>query len=143
MPTVSQTRTSVRRYLSTMGPVETGDDGVFSLRNGSARVFVSVEDFADGDTWVRISCPVLGGVVPTPALFEYVALNSANYRYGCLTVERDKDEAVTIVLVHGVLGTYLDPEELRIAVAMLADSADVIDDQLKARFGGMRFHEED
>lgn len=142
MPSVSQTRTVVRRFLSRLGTVDVGKDEIFSMRNGSTRVFVAVEDFGDGDTWIRIFCPVLTGVSPSPELFEYVALNAGNYRYGTVSAEKESDGAIRLLLTHGILGTYLDPEELRIAVALLADSADTIDDQLKQMFGGVRFHED-
>lgn len=143
MPSVIQTRASVRRFLNGLGAVDTEDDGNFSMRNGSARIFVSVEDFADDDTWVRITCPVLRDVQLTPSLFEWIALNAANYRYGTMSIELQEEGRGTILLTHGVLGTYIDPEELRIAVAMLADSADQIDDVLARVFGGVPFYETD
>ncbi|MFT4089006.1 MAG: hypothetical protein QM658_17985, partial [Gordonia sp. (in: high G+C Gram-positive bacteria)] len=48
-----------------------------------------------------------------------------------------------VSLKHNLLGDFLDPEELMSAVYGLAFVADDVDDELKAKFGGLRFHEDE
>ena len=49
---------------------------------------------------------------------------------------------VMVALEHNLLGDYLDEAELVETVLLLANVADDVDDELKAEFGGERFHEE-
>ena len=41
-----------------------------------------------------------------------------------------------------LLGDYLDEEELTHTVVAIAGTADILDDELQAKFGGKRFHED-
>ena len=50
------------------------------------------------------------------------------------------DEGITVTFSHNLLGDYLDAEELMYAVGGVASSADELDDELVAKFGGRTFH---
>ena len=88
-----------------------------------------------------IFCPALLDVPVTPALFEYVATNN-KYRFGKLSVIILESGKAVVEVGYALLGTYLDPEELTVAVGMVAGLADDLDDEMKAKFGGRRFHED-
>ncbi len=45
-------------------------------------------------------------------------------------------------ILHSLLGEYLDPEEFKVALYMVAGIADKLDDEIKAKFGGRFFHED-
>ena len=51
----------------------------------------------------------------------------------------EKEGKFTLWLTHSLLGDYLDIEELKSAVATMANTADRLDDELKAKFGGERY----
>lgn len=144
MATVAETKERVQRFLTQLATVNIDEQGRYSIRHESARVFVEVEDFGDGDTWVRLVSPLLYGVTLGPELYEYVALHSDDLKYGTLTVRKDPEDAGkgALFLGYGLLGTTLDPDELKLAVGMLVTSANRIDDELKVTFGGERFHED-
>jgi|GEM_PF-550816 len=135
----------VQRYLSDMGVVvEVLQDGDFSFRYGSARVFISCWTRPGSDrTMVTITAPVLIGCKATPELYEHVALHGSEWIYGHLSLQKTQAEGeVNVLFSHILMGDFLDPEELKQSVGALVTSADGLDDELQARFGGKRFHEE-
>lgn len=136
-------RGKIQKYLThTFSNVTIDRDGDFSLRHGSARVFIRAATREDSDwTWVNVWVPVLLGIKETPALFEYVALHADDYIFGHLHAVR-LDEGITIGLRHALPGDYLDEDELVRVVAGLLSTADHLDDELKSQFGGTRFHED-
>jgi len=144
MTSVAETKERVQRFLTQLASVNIDEHGRYSIQHESARVFVEVEEFGDEQTWVRITCPLLFGVTFTPEVYEYVALHSDDYKYGILGLRPDPDAEGTggIFLTYGLLGTTLDPDELKLAVGMLVTTGNDLDDELKEKFGGERFHEE-
>lgn len=141
MSVVATTKEKVQRILPDLGNPMLDSQGRLSLQCGSARIFVEVEELGSDQSWVRLTCPLLQEITPSPALFEYVAMNADRFKYGALSATKDDQGQVHLWMTHGLLGTYLDPDELKIAVSLLVQSADELDDELKARFGGVRFHE--
>lgn len=144
MANLADTKERVQRFLTQLASVNIDEHGRYSIRHESARVFVEVEEFGDDQTWVRIVCPLLYQVTLSPELYEYVALHSDDYKYGILSVRLDPENEGkgAIFLTYGLLGTTLDPDELKLAVGMLVTTGNNLDDELKAKFGGERFHEE-
>jgi hypothetical protein len=134
----------VQRYLSDLvGPLQLTATGDFSFQFGSARVFVNCTAFGDaGDTVVRVTAPVLFECKPSPDLYEHVATHADDYLFGHLSVQPQHDGTVSVMFTHILLGDFLDPEELKRAVGGVVTTADQIDDELKARFGGKRFHDD-
>lgn len=121
-----------------------GDRGYWVDR-GSTRCFISVRARGGDDprVIVRITSPVAFEVPASPAMFEHVALNSDSWLFGHLGLEADADVPGTysVLFVHSLLGNYLDEDELAGAVAAVAVTADDMDDEFVAKFGGKRFHE--
>jgi hypothetical protein len=139
---VATVRSKVQQYLTqNFSDVSIDKDGDYSLRNGSARVFVRTLTHEKANfTWVRLDVPVLRHVKETPQVFEYVALHADDYMFGHLNAVRT-DDGLLIILGHELLGDYLDEQELVKAVVAILGTADNLDDELKAQFGGDRFHE--
>lgn len=140
MSIVDSTKLKVQSYLIKLGNPALDEDGDLSLQSGSARVFVRVNAMGDDQSIVEIFCYALSKVPVTPALYEYVATKN-NYRFGKLSLVVMDDGTGRVMVGHTLLGTYLDPDELLIAVSLVADLADNLDDEMKAKFGGERFHE--
>ena len=136
-------REKVQQYLThSLGTVNIDSDGDFSLRYGSARVFLRVYTHeASNNTLINLFVPVLMGVKETPQVFEYVALHADDYIFGHLNAVRT-DDGLRIFLNHCLLGDYLDEQELVSAVVSVLGAADHIDDELQTQFGGTRFHED-
>ena len=143
MGNVDQVRAKVQQILTeNFSSVVIDSDGDFSLRRGSAQVFVRVWAREGSEpTFVAVTVPLLLEVKPSPELFEFVAIHADDYVFGHLNASR-RDDSIDIFLSHTLLGDYLDEAELDSAVGVLLGVADKLDDELKAQFGGRRFHED-
>lgn len=138
---VAAVRDKVQRYLlEVLNRVEVDRDGDFTFQHGSSRIFISVKAVGESSTSVRITAPIVFEAPATPELFKYVATGNT-YRYGHMSC-KEEDGKVSIYFSHSLLGDYLDPEELKLATFLLARTADEIDDEIVAKFGGKRFHED-
>lgn len=150
MSDVATVKEQVQRLLVDdleLNGVKLTRSGGFSFQVQSAEVFVDVvskgEDPGAG-TIVMIYSPVGLEVPVSPELYEYVALNSDNWYFGHLSVRLDKEAPgrCYVTMSHNLLGDFMDPPEFKAALIGLASSAEDLDDQLVARFGGRRVHEE-
>jgi hypothetical protein len=139
---LAATRSKVQQYLTNnFGDVNIDKDSNFSLRHGSARIFVRTQARDDADfTWIKLDIPLLLEVKETPQVFEHIALHSDDYMFGHLNAMRG-DDGLMIMLSHTLLGDYLDEQELLRAVGAMLGTAENLDDELKTQFGGKRFHE--
>jgi hypothetical protein len=135
----------VQRYLGDMvGAVQVTPDGDYTFQLESARVFVKCWIWeGPGAGIVSITAPLLMGCKASPELFEHVALHADDWLFGHLSARRSAtDGEVDLFFNHVLLGDYLDPEELKRAAGAVIGTANDLDDQLQAKFGGKRFHEQ-
>jgi hypothetical protein len=149
MATVDQTMMKVQRLLT--GPMGLkiqlqGDTIGVVFTDSSTQVHIRILDWGkskDGEprSLVRVSSPILRGVTPTPALYEYLAREAPRLYFGSIAVWDDEEEKgkLALTLGHTLLGDYLDEEELKAALFGVLGSADDLDDQLQKRFGGKRW----
>ena len=138
---VTLTKEKVQRYLTDLlGSVSMDRDGDFFVRNGSAQVFLRVIPFGEKNTIVRIWAPTNHDVPESAELYHYIATSSRFY-FGALVASPTPQNTANIAFSYSLLGEFLDPDELRSAVSAVAVSADTIDDEIKEKFGGMRFYE--
>lgn len=133
----------VQRYLTDdfLNKVEIDNDGDFTARHGSARIFINVSDWGDDETLVRILVPLLREVSPTNELFRHVAYHSHDFHFGRLGLV-DRGDTCEILFTHTLLGDFIDPEELKSAVGGMLMTAEDLDNELQQKFGGQRFHED-
>lgn len=119
---------------------------LFSVRNGSSRGFIRVwapaPDDPDAATFVKFTVPLLTGVNGSPELFEYIAFHADDYILGHLSLFRDDDGELRVFVTHELLGDYIDEAEFAAALFSIMSTVDDLDDELQARFGGRRFHDE-
>jgi hypothetical protein len=126
----------VRGYLAEMFVDRTwasAESPYFVLREGSAVATVAVSPWRDG-TVVRAWSVVVTDIRPTPELYEYLLRLNADQGFGAFALDSDND----IILSHTIIGDTLDPGELRATVEAIAKGADDYDDEIVARFGGLR-----
>jgi hypothetical protein len=140
--TVPATKEKVRHYLAgSFDGVDFDDEGVASFPYGSAHVFVSVEVFDEDSSVVVIDSPVIQRVKDDPELYRFIATRAESTSFGHLCVTGSGDD-LTVHFGHTLLGDYLDDMELRMAAVAVAVTSDQLDDELKERFGGERYHED-
>ena len=135
--------------------VELGDDGGLIIPWNSTRVFVNVFereiDAEDEKSWnehqlsrtvINVWAPVIFDVKPSNELYKWVATEGAEYFYGHCKVMNFEDKGKVQVLFEITIpGDTLDPGELKQALIAVAFTADNLDDELKAKFGGMRIED--
>jgi hypothetical protein len=140
MGEIAVVRDKVQTYLRELvGRFEVDEDGDYSFRDGSARLFVSVSELGERavvDIWSILALDV----PESPELYEFVATTS--YRFGSLLARKQDDGKLRVLLTHSLLGDFLDPDELKMAAVMIGTTADDVDDEVRSRFGGVRFHED-
>ena len=146
MASLAEVKEKVQMYLTDfVGQVDLGKDGMLSFPFESTRVFVKTSSNENNDSahvmiwaFISVAAPV------SPAMYEWVALNTGAYTFGhieCIPLA-DEDGRANIVFSHTLLGDYLDAEELRRAVGAVAYTADQLDDTFVAEFGGRRFNDD-
>jgi hypothetical protein len=145
---VDMTMMKVQRILT--GPMNLriqlhGNTIAVSFTDMSTRVNLSVDPWgknSDGDesSLVRMWCPILWEVPPSPQLFEWVAKEGGNYFFGHVSVQDDVNNPgkLFLLMTHTLLGDYLDEGELSSAMYAMLGTADKLDDELKGKFGGKR-----
>lgn len=141
MAIVDETRSKVQAILTAAGNVTIDRDGDYSIRNGSVRMFVRVSELNKDHSLINIFTPLLSEVPVSQEVYRYVA-EEGKYKFGSLVIVPSEGGKVTIIYDHTLLGTYLDPQELEMALFLMATTADGLDDALQQKFGGHRFHEE-
>lgn len=131
-------RDRVQRMLARLlGGVQVGADGEFSFPFETTRVFVRVDPWQDQWTVVSVYAITNLGVPPSPELYKFLATED-RWWFGHVSAAEEEDGTLLVTFRHTLLGDFLDPEELRIAVGTVAVTADEIDDEIRNRFGGQR-----
>lgn len=140
---VLEVKDKVQRWLTEfLSRIEVDRDGNFTFQHGTSRVFVSVRDWAEDHVVVRVYAPTNFDVPPSPELFRFVATNADSRIFGRLSAT-ERDTGVMIAFDHVLLGDTLDPDELRLAVIAVAGTAEGIDKEIRDKFGGRVFYDED
>ena len=145
MANLAVIKSKVQDILAAKFTVQLTDRGGFTLRHESARMFVDLKQRPgepDSAVYVGFLCPVLFGLEPSPALFEYVALHADDFMFGHLSAHKADDGTITLFFSHNILGDFLDEDELMDAVIKVLGTANDLDDELQQKFGGNRFHED-
>lgn len=138
---VATVQERVARFFGALTPngFVTLPNGLMSAHVGSTSVYVGVGPFGAGLTQVSISAPVLIGVAPTWELYRFVALNGSRYPFGRIHVRwSDVPDHVDLLYQHSLLGDYLDQEEFNLAISIVGQAADELDDEMQREFGGSR-----
>lgn len=139
----AEVKERVQRILTEKGTIGIDGDGDFTFQAGSSRVFIRVSEREGTDTTiVAVFAPVLRDVQPSPELFEFIAREGGDYFFGHLSFLGFEDGTSLLLFKHNLLGDYLDPEELHWVVGAVGGTADDLDDDLQAKFGGKRVHED-
>jgi hypothetical protein len=108
--------------------------GVFGFREGSAWLTVTVRPAPDGEPQIATRSWLVDGAEPTQELLHHLLLEADRPPFGAFGI----DAREVVFLEHVLPGTGADPAQVRTVVAALAAFADRADDELVARFGGIR-----
>ncbi len=106
----------------------------FGISMGSAYAQIAVYAWGDNDATLRAWSWVLTGAETTPELMRYLLDTNANIRFGSFGM----DEVGDILFQNTILAATCDKEELRATIMAVVSTADRVDDELVAKFGGQR-----
>jgi hypothetical protein len=132
---ISETRDRVASMLANMvGRVEL-EGGELSFPYETTRIYVNVRPFGEDSQVVNVYAITNVDVTPTPELYQFVATNADEWVFGHLAMGETDGKAV-LYFRETLLADHLDEAELHTAVAAVAVTADKIDEEMKAKFGG-------
>lgn len=126
-----------RMLVDLVGRVEVDSDGDFTFAFESTRVFVSVEEWIDDLSIVRVVSIPVWEVPGSPELYKYVA--TKGFRFGSLRLFEREDGTFNVNFSHQLIGDTLDPEEFNHAVKAVTLTSDKLDDEIRDQFGGKRW----
>ena len=138
MANIKDVQNKVQRMLSKNFQTQLSSNGGWGVYNGSTGVMINCQEMGDDDNGpiaVSFRAIVLKEVPITPELTLEIACT--DYRFGGLSLWPDEDGSTGTLWFHTtLLGDFIDEEEVLCAVINIAGTADEMDDELKARFGG-------
>lgn len=145
MATLDATTQKVQRMLvEGFGDLMLTKDG-FAVERGSTRVNIEVKEWGkdtkgDPSSIVRVWAPLVRELKPTPEFYRWAAVDGSRFLFGSVTVlENEGATDCFVVFDHTILADYLDMDELCGAVAIIASTADDLDDVVHDKFGGKRY----
>jgi hypothetical protein len=104
----------------------------------STGVAIICGELQNGRTLVTLNGLVSQNVPISPALKEFVAEQTGEYTFGHPVYQEINGKAF-IHFRHTLLGDFLDPDELMVALSAVAQSSNDLDDVIRDRFGGERW----
>ena len=103
----------------------------FYLKYGSTVLEISIESYEEDDAVVEVLAFCVQGVEPTFELMKDLLRLNAEVPLGAFSlVEND------VFFSHAFLGRRLRPEQLIASLDSVANTSDVYDEQIVARYGG-------
>ena len=119
-------------------PVERDPDGDYLLPVGQVQVTVAPRAGFDGSVVTRVFAVTNVGINVAPELGLFLARLNFGLMFGRFSLDV---EHRSIWFDESLLGEQFREEELRVAVQIVATTADAWDDRLKQMFGGVTYQE--
>lgn len=139
MATVAEVQRKVHNILtSEIGSVTVDKDGAFRFPYESTVVNVSVEDFGDNETLIKLDGLIALDSKTGAAVYEWCNQQNAALAFGAVVHMESGKNNLTIIK-HAILGDFLDPAELFTALRGLIFLANDLDDKFISKFGGKRY----
>lgn len=137
--TLEELRGRVDTYLRESFPgVSVDDEGDFMFPFESVITWVRPTHWEGGRTLVRVWAITNIGMRVDGELTRFLLTSNAKLGLGGFRLD---ESTPAVLLVHTLLGDYLDRAELAAAVGSVTGAADQLAREIKARFGGTLFTE--
>ena len=136
-----------RFVIQTLGPkfpeMIVAPDGEIAIRNGSATLYVSTKQgFGPTGTLLSMHSPLVHRLPMSPELLRWSATDGRAYDLGGVYVVPSGDPgSCEVWLGHSFVGDEVDPGALLSTAYQLLVLADHLDDVIRDRFGGVRYHD--
>jgi hypothetical protein len=141
MATVAEVQSKVQNILtSEFGSVTVDKDGDFRFPYQSTVVTVSVEDFGDNETLVKLDGLIAFDSKSGAAVYEWCNQQNGPIFFGSVVHVGSRKKNLTIIK-HAILGDFLDPAELLAALRAVVFLANDLGDKFISKFGGKRYED--
>ena len=110
------------------------DRPVFMVNVGSAITHTAVYPWGDDDPTICSRAWVVQDAEMTPELMRYLLTTNDTMRFGAFGIDEDDD----IFFEHTIVGSTCDRDELKTSIMAVVTTADRLDDEIVARWGGTR-----
>jgi hypothetical protein len=117
-------------------PAERDANGDVYVHAGSATAYLNVVVPDDGPMLIDVWAPIAFDVPITAELHRYAA--EFEGMFGRMTVEPTGDGVGQLVLMQSLLADPISPDVVMPILSIVATTADDLDDEVVARFGGRR-----
>lgn len=128
-----KTKTYASEIFGEMASIR-DDRLTFVVTRGSAFAATIVLPWGDDDATVCTRSYVVTSINKTFELMDFLLSVNNDVRFGAFGLDADGD----VFFEHTVVGSTLDKAELRASVMAVLATADSYDDQIVAKFGGLR-----
>lgn len=141
MAKVTDVQRKVHNILtSEFGSVTVDKDGAFRFPYESTVVNVSVEDFGNDETLVKLDGLIALDSKSGSAVYEWCNQVNSTLAFGTV-VHLESGKSNVTIIKYALLGDFLDPEELFNALRGIVLLADNLDDKFISEFGGKRYED--
>ena len=153
MSTSSVVQDKVLRYAREVyNIVQIDSDGDVLIPFPERNVYISIDEVIPTEssaiayaekhqlptTWVHVFSILVREIVPSPALYEWIATEGQEFDYGSCKVVKREDGTVEAHLYYNLPGDFIDPGELKNAIRYVGEVTFGIEDTIHEKFGGKR-----
>lgn len=132
-------RRKVETYLKeSVSSVSADDEGDFMVHGGPVVAWVRVHISEQGRGLVRVFSVTNVGVRVDGELTRYLLETNARLPFGGFRLD---EHGLAVIIVHSLLGEYLNRNELHAAILTVTGAAGQFAPEIRARFGGTLFTE--
>lgn len=107
---------------------------MFVIPSGTTLTHIIVSPWGERDATITVRAYVTFGSDLAPHLLQFLLRQNDTMRFGAFGIDADGD----IFFEHTIVGSTCDKEELRASVMAVAQTADLYDEQIIQKWGGMR-----
>lgn len=107
---------------------------IFVIPSGTTLTHIIVSPWGEKDATITVRAYVTFGSDLAPDLLHFLLRQNDTMRFGAFGIDADGD----IFFEHTIVGSTCDKEELRASVMAVAQTADLYDEQIMQKWGGMR-----
>lgn len=110
------------------------DSPMFVVPSGTTLTHIIISPWGNDDATITVRAYVTFGSELAPDLLHFLLRQNDIMRFGAFGVDGDGD----IFFEHTIVGTTCNKEELRASVLAVSQTADLYDEQIMQKWGGIR-----
>ncbi len=114
------------------------DETSFAMQRGSALVHIRFLPFGEERATINVFAMVAREVPYSEELMRELLQQNLDFRFGGFGAHVNEQGLVDVIFQHDILADALDEPELGFSVGAVAETSDRLDDEIVAKYGGLR-----